>query len=341
MQFNIFFRLITFTLLAGVTMTGCRRESVSDKQLPPDPATEMKLAVGAVSDSLTKLREKGKLVQERDIPKKFKSAEQAIEYMKGSGDWDKYSVGVIPGIAKDEISYADKLLHSTFPYFVIADKGTMRVTLYDRFGRAQMSFPMACSRYYGTKHKFRDNRTPEGYFTAEGIYDSREWLYTDDDGNTSQAKGVYGPRFMRLLTPVTRSVGIHGTNSPSSPGLRCSHGCMRLLNKNVWELVKYAQKGMPIIVNPSAKDDAVNRKEECRIPMLSLGRPMVTLLPEPEEINTKKEEEKTVEPPADKLDKPDADEGKTIKDKPVEPTASSALAEPATPSVSPVHSEPD
>lgn len=202
---------------------------------------------------------------------KFSSAQEAVEWMKASGDWDKYSQGIMPGIAGQHLEYANKLLSSTFPYFIIADKGQMDVMLFDRYGRHKMSFKMACSRYYGTKHKFRDNRTPEGYFTAEGAYDAREWLYTDDDGVTSQAKGVYGPRFIRLLTPITHSVGIHGTNSPYSPGLRCSHGCMRLHNSNIVKLTPYVQRGTPIIVNPSRRDDEVNRKEGYRIPMLNIA----------------------------------------------------------------------
>lgn len=326
MQIRAILNIIIVATLLSV-MAGCKRNTAKDTQNPLDPATEMKLAVGMAADSLTQLRERGKLVKESDIPEKFKTAEDAIDYMKGSGDWDKYSEGVIPGIARDEIKYADKLLHSTYPYFIIADKGTMRVTLYDKFGRSRMSFPMACSRYYGTKHKFRDNRTPEGFFTAEGIYDSREWLYTDDDGNTSDAKGVYGPRFIRLLTPVTRSVGIHGTNSPGSPGLRCSHGCMRLLNKNVLELTKYAQKGMPIIVNPSAKDAAVNREENCNVPMLSLGRPKVTVLPEVEEKTSKKEEEKSENVASESAkEKNDAEVDAPVKEKPSEPSVASEPA---------------
>lgn len=259
---------ILISLLIAITSSSCGGPSANASTAAatsPAEAAKMAVAEAAAAKSAPSTAAK--------LPAKATSAEQLINYMKNSGDWDKYSKGIIPSIARQSVEYAEKLLHSTTPYFIIVDKGSMHVILYDKYGIETKSYLCACSRHYGAKHKFRDNRTPEGFFSAEGIYDSRTWLYTNDNGYTSPAKGVYGPRFIRLQTPVTRSVGIHGTNSPNSPGKRCSHGCIRILNKNILELVKYAQKGMPIIVNPSAKDDAVNKKEGYKdIVMLSLGK---------------------------------------------------------------------
>lgn len=77
----------------------------------------------------------------------------------------------------------------------------------------------------------------------------------------SQTRGQYGPRFIRLKTPVTSGVGIHGTCSPGALGKRVSHGCIRIKNENILELVEYVEKGMPIIVSPGARDMKVNDKE--------------------------------------------------------------------------------
>ncbi|MCM1482995.1 MAG: L,D-transpeptidase [Muribaculaceae bacterium] len=199
---------------------------------------------------------------------KLHSPEEAMEWMRQSDHSDEYMEGIIPRIAEQSLTYAEKLLQSRYPYFVIVDKGSMRVILYNRYGVEQKWYRMACSRNYGHKHKYRDNRTPEGFFYAKGVFDSREWKYTDDDGYTSPAKGVYGPRFIRLAPMV----GLHGTNAPGSMGRRASHGCIRLTNANILDLVKYAQKGMPIIVNPGPKDNEVNKEEECDIVMLELGK---------------------------------------------------------------------
>lgn len=199
------------------------------------------------------------------------SVDDAFAYMAGADSAAAYSQGIIGEIARQHLPYADSLLHSPSPYFVIADKQTMFVVVYDRFGRQQAAYRMACSARYGTKHARRDNRTPEGYFRAEGIYNSSEWLYTDDDGHTSQRRGQFGPRYIRLLTPVTRQVGIHGTCAPWSLGHRSSHGCMRLHNAHILEMMRYATKGMPIIVNPSDRDQQVNRDEGYTVAQLVLG----------------------------------------------------------------------
>lgn len=198
------------------------------------------------------------------------SAETTRAFMENSPHTDKYMSGVIPKVMEQNLDYARRLLRSPFDHFLIVDKQTMRVYLFDKYGHEVKSYMMACSRNFGTKHKRRDNRTPEGFFTAEGIYDSTNWLYTNDDGYTSPAKGVYGPRFIRLKTPVTAQVGIHGTNSPRSPGHRVSHGCIRLTNENILDLVKYARRGMAIIVNPSDRDMRVNKDEGYNVVQLKL-----------------------------------------------------------------------
>lgn len=207
---------------------------------------------------------------------KAATAAEAIAYMNSSADSAKYAEGILPQMAKDNLAYCNRLLQSRYPYFIVVDKPSMFVVLFDRFGRETRAYKMACSKRYGTKHKRRDNRTPEGFFSAEGIYDSTDWLYTDDDGHTSPVKGQFGPRFIRLKTDVTRQVGIHGTCAPWALGRRASHGCIRIHNDNIMELVTFAQPGMPIIVNPSARDNQVNRLEGAEVPSINIGRPTAT-----------------------------------------------------------------
>ena len=103
----------------------------------------------------------------------------------------------------------------------------------------------------------------------KGIFNSTEWLYTDDDGNTSQKKGQFGPRLIRLLIPGITQIGIHGTCAPWSIGKRASHGCIRLTNENILDLVQYAEKRMPVIVVPGRKDTEVNQSEGYSTPWIS------------------------------------------------------------------------
>lgn len=208
-----------------------------------------------VKDSLDSIAALPPSVLRNDVT----TPEQADSFMRQSGYWAEYSSGVIDTIAKQNIDYANRLLHNSEPYFLIADKQHMTVVLYNKYGQPHRAYKMACSAHFGSKHAKRDNRTPEGYFTAEGIYDSTEWLYTDDDGNTSEKRGQFGPRFIRIKgAPM---IGIHGTCAPWSRGRRASHGCMRIHNAHILELVTFATKGMPIIISPSDRDQRVNRQE--------------------------------------------------------------------------------
>lgn len=208
------------------------------------------------------------------------SADEAIAYMEQSPYAEKYRTGILPQMAKDNLDYCTRLLKSPYNYFIVVDKPSMYVVLYDRFGNEVKAYRCAVSRNYGAKHKRRDNRTPEGFFSAEGIYDSTDWLYTNDDGYTSPAKGQFGPRYIRLKTDVTNQVGIHGTAAPGSLGRRASHGCIRLHNNSILELVKYATPGMPIIVNPSERDQQVNRQEGFHVPTINIGKPVETPAPD-------------------------------------------------------------
>lgn len=220
---------------------------------------------------------------------KFNSSEEALDFMHKSGHWSEYETGILPRMASENLEYCGKLLNNTKKHFIIVDKASMKVILYDRYGNKKLAYGMDCGSNYGTKHRKADRRTVDGYFTAEGIYDSTDWLYTNDNGYTSPARGQFGPRFIRLKTPVTRSIGIHGTSAPRSIGRRASHGCIRILNQNILELVKYAEKDMPIIVSPSERDKAVNDREGYDIPMVYTGEePLASSKPSKESDKKKK-----------------------------------------------------
>jgi lipoprotein-anchoring transpeptidase ErfK/SrfK len=41
-------------------------------------------------------------------------------------------------------------------------------------------------------------------------------------------------------------IGVHGTNDPSSIGIRSSHGCIRMYNRDIKRLVRILPLGTPI-----------------------------------------------------------------------------------------------
>ena len=271
-MFIRYFKTLSALLLAmsALTMSACTG-NVSTASATGEPydadaaAAAVAEAPGEAADSKTtdvKEPEEHKL--------SFATADEAIEWMRNTPDADKYMAGILPDMARDQLDYCVKLLNSKYPRFIIADKATMHVYLYDKYGCEIERYGMACARNFGTKHRRGDNRTPDGFFTAEGIYNSTDWLYTNDAGYTSPAKGVYGPKFIRVNVPNTRSIGLHGTNAPGSIGRRASHGCMRLRNEDIKKLAAKAQVGMPIIISPGPKDIAVNEREHHPVPSVAV-----------------------------------------------------------------------
>ena len=192
----------------------------------------------------------------------FADAEEAMAYMDTCAEHSLYAQGILYNVAKDSLEYCQRLLNNSHSRFIIVDKGAMRVKLYDRYGRLERSYRCALGKNFGNKHSQGDCRTPEGFFVAGKVYDSTEWHYTDENGKRCENPGQYGPRFMRIITPGYSSIGIHGTDAPWSVGKRRSHGCIRLKNESILELVKYVERGMPVIIIPGDKDRRVNEMEE-------------------------------------------------------------------------------
>lgn len=203
--------------------------------------------------------------------KYFHDSISALKFVKSEEYRNFYKGSIIPQMIKDYFPYAQKLLNSKYQRFIVVDKYSMRVMLFDRTGRLERAYKMACARNYGTKHEKGDERTPEGFFSVENIYDSTDWLFVDDDGKKSDIKGQFGPRFIRLRIPGTSQIGIHGTCSPRSIGWRCSHGCIRITNEQIMELVELVEPGMPVIVNPGRRDTKTNLEEGFDVPWISVA----------------------------------------------------------------------
>lgn len=197
---------------------------------------------------------------------KFPDHQALLKYLDTCKNSAKYKSGIIPVIANQVPEYAEKLIANKYKNFIIVDKASMRVLLYDKFGNMEKEYGMACARNFGTKYKKADSRTPEGFFEIEGKYDSTDWLFTDDNGVTHPGKGAFGPRFLRIRTPVSMQIGIHGTSSRGSIGRRVSHGCIRIQNENIMELFGLVEPGTPVIVLPGKRDREVNRNEGVVVP---------------------------------------------------------------------------
>jgi hypothetical protein len=71
-----------------------------------------------------------------------------------------------------------------------------------------------------------------------------EWKVMDKHVNWGSG---FGTRWIGLNVPWG-TYGIHGTNRPGSIGHDASHGCIRMLNRNVEELYRYVRIGTRVII---------------------------------------------------------------------------------------------
>lgn len=269
-------KLKTVALLmafSAIFTTSCGRQAGNASDGDSDTSSLPTVMDSAYKSDTTK-------VEEKTIS--FPTTQAALDFMNKSANAARYQSGILHRMAEENLEYCEKLLNNKHNYFIVVDKAVMKVILYDKYGNIVKEYGCACARNYGTKHRRSDCRTPEGFFEAEGVYNSTDWLYTNDAGYTSPARGVYGPRFIRIKTPVTSTIGIHGTSSPGSIGRRVSHGCIRISNDNILELAKYAEAGMPIIVSPGPHDMAVNKKEGYDVKAVTTGATKVEAAPLPE-----------------------------------------------------------
>ncbi len=142
--------------------------------------------------------------------------------------------------------------------FLLVNKETMTVSLFNAKGEKELEYGIACGANYGNKRCEDDMKTPEGVFHIANINNSTNWPYINKKTG-SKSYGCFGPKFLRIKEHP--SIGIHGTNAPSSIGRRCSHGCIRVKSENILVLAERAYPGMVVIISPSSKDAMVNVQE--------------------------------------------------------------------------------
>jgi lipoprotein-anchoring transpeptidase ErfK/SrfK len=83
--------------------------------------------------------------------------------------------------------------------------------------------------------------TPEGEFTVINRVTHPTWYGADD--RKPVPPGPANPLGTRWMGLSKRGFGIHGTNAPKSIGKQASHGCIRMLKRDVEELFEQVRVG--------------------------------------------------------------------------------------------------
>ena len=100
----------------------------------------------------------------------------------------------------------------------------------------------------GVKKSPIDKITPVGVFTIRRIADARNWVFDPKVFNEpgEPQKDVYGKWAISFKNPW--NLAIHGTNAPWSIGKAVTHGCIRLKNPDIEDLIKHVKPGMKLVI---------------------------------------------------------------------------------------------
>ena len=142
--------------------------------------------------------------------------------------------------------------------FIVVDKETLSLKLFDYSGSEVNSYGISCGKNPGNKDRIGDLKTPEGIFHITEIEEASTWGHDFKDGK-GKIEGAYGPWFLRLEVPGHKGIGIHGTHKPESIGTRDTEGCIRLKNEDIADLKTKVNIGMVVIVLPSMDDLTATR----------------------------------------------------------------------------------
>lgn len=91
------------------------------------------------------------------------------------------------------------------------------------------------------------NQIIKKYSIASGKVETPSPIGTWKVIGMAKWSGGFGTRWIGLNVPWG-TFGIHGTNKPGSIGSEASHGCIRMLNRDVEELYEYVKVGMTVAI---------------------------------------------------------------------------------------------
>ncbi|NLD04527.1 MAG: L,D-transpeptidase [Synergistaceae bacterium] len=129
------------------------------------------------------------------------------------------------------------------------NKEQLRLTLYKGLDPLK-TWQISIGKGKGPEKKSRfDLITPSGTFTIYRVVEDAKKLVYDpawfNEPGEPEA-GVYGSKLISFYNKW--QIAIHGTNNPSSIGKWTTHGCIRLRNRDIEQLVKDVKPRMKLII---------------------------------------------------------------------------------------------
>lgn len=134
-------------------------------------------------------------------------------------------------------------------YWIKVNKQQLRLTLF-KGDKVEKSWPVSTGRGKGkVKTSRMDLITPTGTFTiyrvdqnaSKRVFDPA-WFNEEGEAKA----GVYGTKLISFYNKW--QIAIHGTSNPHSIGRHSTHGCIRLRNRDIEELIKYVNPPMKLVI---------------------------------------------------------------------------------------------
>ncbi len=144
-------------------------------------------------------------------------------------------------------AYAAKWSPKANEYWVLVNKQQLRLSLI-KGTEVQKSWYVSIGKGKGTEKTSRmDLITPAGTYTIYRVVEDASKLVFDpkwfeEDGEPQE--GVYGSKLISFHNKW--QIAVHGTNAPWSIGRRATHGCVRMRNPDIEDLVTYIKPKMKI-----------------------------------------------------------------------------------------------
>ena len=134
-------------------------------------------------------------------------------------------------------------------YWIKVNKQQLRLTLF-KGGEVVKSWPVSIGKGRGKVKSSRlDLITPTGTFTIYRVIPDATKLVFDPawfDEPGKAAPGAYGSKLISFYNKW--EIAIHGTNPPGAGGRWATHGCIRLKNPDIEDLVNYVKPKMKIVI---------------------------------------------------------------------------------------------
>jgi lipoprotein-anchoring transpeptidase ErfK/SrfK len=170
-------------------------------------------------------------------------AERVLLVTGRAGDWHEVLLPVRPNGSRGWVHNSEVTL-SEHAFSIVVELGAHRITVFEGDG-VLLSEPIGVG----------NDNTP----TPGGLYYTKELIELVDEAGRLYPNGPYGPFAFGLsgYSEVLHSfaggdgtIGIHGTNDPSSLGRDVTHGCIRMSNSAIRYLADLLPLGVPVEVRP-------------------------------------------------------------------------------------------